>query len=528
MMKKHFVVALCLMMLSQKQPESRAKTDYKRWLQQEVVWIISQRERETFLGLKSDRERDGFIRSFWDRRDPTPDTPRNEYKEEHYRRYEYAIRKFQEGMPGWHTDRGRIYILHGPPVKENFYTSDSRVGADGRTDSSRARTPNTIIWTYHRIANAKYYAGEINLVFQPSTGLSRQSFVLGESGTAQEKADQLARLFGPAADPTFLESDVRYRLVAAGPPAQLNVRGLDIPNSGLGEVTRYMEDLLRSPGEILEENTRLAEERERARQQMRESVMAQLSFGTVPIALATRSFIQEKWDHLVQVEVDVPRSELPKADRFELYCALIDSEGRVADEFVDTVAFPGDAQPVLRYMNSFTVASGDYTIKAAMRAPGGERLGLTQAPLHLDSGPVDGLTTSKLLLAGGVLPSQDSSAAMAGSVVVGDARLIPNRGSNFSARDSLFVYFQILLPDGHKFADADCSVSMSFISGDQIARRLEPRKITEANSVLPGIINFATAVPLEGFTPGDYILQVQVVDHVSRKFSIQRAPFTVR
>ena len=87
---------------------------YKKWLNEDVVWIISDQERAAFKQLSNDEERDNFIEAFWQRRDPTPDTEENEYKEEHYRRIAYANEHFAAGIPGWKTDRGRIYIMYGP------------------------------------------------------------------------------------------------------------------------------------------------------------------------------------------------------------------------------------------------------------------------------------------------------------------------------------------------------------------------------------------------------------------------------
>ncbi len=88
---------------------------YKRWLNEDVVYIITAEELDAFKHLTNDEERDQFIEQFWLRRDPTPDTPENEYREEHYRRIAEANEKFPAGMPGWRTDRGRIYIIWGPP-----------------------------------------------------------------------------------------------------------------------------------------------------------------------------------------------------------------------------------------------------------------------------------------------------------------------------------------------------------------------------------------------------------------------------
>ncbi|NIM58635.1 MAG: GWxTD domain-containing protein [Candidatus Aminicenantes bacterium] len=98
---------------------------YRKWLEEEVVYIISPKEKDVFLQLNSDKERDIFIEAFWKQRDPTPGTPENEFKEEHYLRVGYANTFFgrESTRPGWKTDRGRIYIILGKPIDIDRYES---------------------------------------------------------------------------------------------------------------------------------------------------------------------------------------------------------------------------------------------------------------------------------------------------------------------------------------------------------------------------------------------------------------------
>src|SRR2546423_8625843 len=83
---------------------------YKKWLDEDVRWIITDEERTAFKQLSNDEERDNFVEGFWLRRDPTPDTAENEFKEEHYRRIAYANEHYAAGIPGWKTDPGRHYV----------------------------------------------------------------------------------------------------------------------------------------------------------------------------------------------------------------------------------------------------------------------------------------------------------------------------------------------------------------------------------------------------------------------------------
>jgi GWxTD domain-containing protein len=97
--------------------KTQLPAQHKKWLEEEVVYIIAPLEKEVFLKLRSDRERDLFIEAFWKQRDPTPNTPENEFRTEHYRRINYANHFYGRSapLPGWKTDRGRVYIKLGEP-----------------------------------------------------------------------------------------------------------------------------------------------------------------------------------------------------------------------------------------------------------------------------------------------------------------------------------------------------------------------------------------------------------------------------
>jgi GWxTD domain-containing protein len=98
-------------------------TPYRKWLNEDVAYIITDRERAAFKSLTTDEEREHFVEQFWLRRDPTPGTVENEFKEEHYRRIAYANEHYASSIPGWKTDRGRIYITLGPPDEIDTHPS---------------------------------------------------------------------------------------------------------------------------------------------------------------------------------------------------------------------------------------------------------------------------------------------------------------------------------------------------------------------------------------------------------------------
>jgi GWxTD domain-containing protein len=111
----------------QQRPQEAVQNPYQKWLTQDVAYIITNEERAAFRALATDEEREHFIEQFWQRRDPTPGTAANEFKEEHYRRIAYSNENFAapDGLAGWKTDQGRIYIVYGPPDEKESHPSDN-------------------------------------------------------------------------------------------------------------------------------------------------------------------------------------------------------------------------------------------------------------------------------------------------------------------------------------------------------------------------------------------------------------------
>jgi len=164
-MKKKFIsfsIALSLISLvvwAAKISPSELPAKFKKWLEEEIGYIISPTEKDVFLRLETDRERELFIEAFWNHRDPTQGTPKNEFKNEHYQRINYANYNFGRGVPkpGWRTDRGRIYIILGEP-------------RDIERFSGEAQIYNSEVWFYQGLSKYGLPAG-FNLVFFQKGGV---------------------------------------------------------------------------------------------------------------------------------------------------------------------------------------------------------------------------------------------------------------------------------------------------------------------------------------------------------------------
>ena len=124
---------------------------YKKWLSEDVAWIITDEERKAFMLLSNDEERDSFIEAFWQRRDPTPDTEENEFKEEHYRRIAYANEHYAAGIPGWKTDRGHMYIVFGPADEIDSHPSGGSYERPQEEGGGETSTYPFETWRYRYI-----------------------------------------------------------------------------------------------------------------------------------------------------------------------------------------------------------------------------------------------------------------------------------------------------------------------------------------------------------------------------------------
>src|SRR5689334_23561924 len=193
----------------------------KNWLEQDVAYIITDDEKKTFLGLSTPEEREQFKENFWLRRDPTPDTIENEYREEHYERIAYANERFASGKPGWKTDRGRIYILYGKPDEIDDHPSGGTYERPFEEGGGTTQTYPFQKWTYRYLEavhrnNVELefvdpsLSGEYRLTIDPNEKdamlhIPGAGLTSDEEANGGDKSDRVAGLDG--GDPTRLGTD---------------------------------------------------------------------------------------------------------------------------------------------------------------------------------------------------------------------------------------------------------------------------------------------------------------------------------
>src|SRR6266545_3670190 len=171
------------------------ETPYRKWLNEDVAYIISDEERTAFKRLQTDEEREQFIEQFWLRRDPTPDSIENEFKEEHYRRIAYANENFASGIPGWKADRGRIYITYGPPDEKETHPSG---GTYERPSEEGGGTTSTFPFETWRYRYIEGIGTDIIIEFVDPT-------MSGEYRMTMDPSEKDALLYVPNAGLTLME-----------------------------------------------------------------------------------------------------------------------------------------------------------------------------------------------------------------------------------------------------------------------------------------------------------------------------------
>src|SRR6267142_461092 len=171
------------------------KKAYKDWLEKDVVYIITDEERKAFKKLQTDEERERFIEEFWRRRDPDPDTDENEFKEEYYERIAYANEHFSSGIPGWKTDRGRIWIMYGKPDERETHPMGGSYQRPSNEGGGSTSTYPFEMWFYRYLAGV---GSGVEIEFVDPTGS-------GEYRIARNPDEKDAMLNIPGAGLTLSE-----------------------------------------------------------------------------------------------------------------------------------------------------------------------------------------------------------------------------------------------------------------------------------------------------------------------------------
>jgi GWxTD domain-containing protein len=391
---------------------------YKKWLNEDVVWIITDEERAAFKQLTNDEERDNFIEAFWQRRDPTPDTEENEYKEEHYRRIAYSNEHFAAGIPGWKTDRGRIYIMYGPPDEIDSHPSGGTYERPMEEGGGETSTFPFEDWRYRYIEGI---GQEINIEFVDTC-------MCGDYHMTIDRSEKDALKFTPNAGLTLYE-----QMGLSNKAQRFSGGGLEQLGNGPDASSQTSKEFDR-----LETYAKLQAPPPVKFKDLEEIVNTKIITNLMPFDVRT-DFVKVTDDTvLVPVTIQMKYRDITFANKegvqrgtVNIFGRVSTLTGKVVQTFEDTaqVDVPAELLPKTAdnssvYWKALPLRPGRYKVEVAVKDVNGDRKGLWSRGIIVPEFSEDKLATSTLIVADLMepVPTKDVST---GNFVIGLNKVRP-------------------------------------------------------------------------------------------------------
>ena len=494
----------------------------KKWLEQDVVYIITEEEKAAFKRLTTDEERYQFIEQFWLRRDPSADTVENEFRDEHYRRIAYANERFASGKPGWKTDRGRIYITWGPPDQIESHPSG---GSYLRPPEEGGGTTSTFpfeTWRY-RYLEGEGLGNEVIIEFVDPT-------MSGEYRIAFDPAEKDALLYVPNAGLTDMEA----MGLASKADRFSNTDGTRLGQAMGGRGIRYNQF------ERLQQFVALQRPPQIKFKDLETVVNTKLSYNLLPFDFRT-DFIKITEDTvLTPITIQVHHKDLTFQNKegvqravVNVYGRISTITGRVAQIFEDVVSvdspeslFKQTLEKSSRYQKAVPLRSGLYKLELVLKDLNSGNVGTIYKGFSVPKYEEDKLAASSIILADDIQKLSLKQVA-AGQFIIGGSKVYPNLKDSFERNKTMAIYFQIYnLVLDEKTHKPSATIEYVLKKGDkEISRFMEEQdKLAGASQQM----TLEKLYPLNNLDPGRYSLVVNVTDNLSKRTISPVARFEVR
>ncbi len=492
------------------------KKAYKDWLEKDVTYIITPEEQKAFKKLATDDEREKFIEEFWRRRDPDPDTDENEFKEEYYERIAYANEHFASGIPGWRSDRGRIWIMYGKPDERETHPSGGPYDRPSYEGGGMTTTYPFETWFYRYLPGV---GSGIEIEFVDPTGS-------GEYRIARNPSEKDAMLNIPGAGLTLSEelglSTKADRVTSMGQFGMNNYqRAQDSPFARL----QLLADLSRAPQIKFNDlasavNTGVIEENP-------------LNFD-----LRVDFFRQSDERVITAFTIQTENRDLSFTDsgglqqaRINIFGRITSVAGRRAGIFEDPVITTATTQELTdakerksAYQKAVALVPGTYKVDVIVRDVTSGATGVRHVGFTVPKYDAQKLSTSTLVLASKLESLGDQPAV--GQFVIGQTKVIPNVSGIYRRGQPLGVYLQIYNA-GIDQTTLRPAVDVEYVlmkDGKEIGKQPETwQGLSDAGQRL----TLARLIDSQRLTPGYYELTIQIRDRVSGQALTPSAKFSI-
>ena len=512
---------------SDNQLKKELESPYKKWLDEDVIYIISPEERHSFLHLATNEEREQFIEAFWQRRNPDPDSPENTFKEEHYRRIAYANEHYASGIPGWKTDRGKIYIMWGPPDEVDSHPTGGNWDRPQDQGGGSTSTYPWETWRYRHL-DGEGLGENVELEFVDPTST-------GEYHITMDPSEKDALLHVPGAGLTTAESmgtaDKSSRFT--------NTDGTNMAES--------------QPGE----NGQSAQNNEFSRLELMANIMRPppVKFKDLE-AISTSRLVRDqlKFDYrfdflritsdtvLVPVTVQIPVRQLSFQEKdgvdsasMNVFARITTLSGRIVQTFEDTLRADYPVSLLQKslgtsriYQKAIPLSPGLYRLDIVVKDINSGNVGVVNTRLAVPRFQDDELSSSSLILADDIQRVSTQDIGL-GQFVLGDVKVRPRLDQTFAENDSIGIFLQVYnLKVDDKTHKANASVEYRVTKDKETVPTLKfsipADKVPEHGEEM----TIENRITLASLPPGKYQLSVAVTDNLANQTITPTTDFTVK
>jgi GWxTD domain-containing protein len=495
-------------------------SQYRQWLNEDVIYIISPEERNAFLQLDTNEEREQFIEQFWLRRSSNPDLPDNDFKEEHYRRIAYANEHYASGIPGWKSDRGRMYIMWGPADEVDSHPSG---GTYDRPMEEGGGSTTTYPWETWRWRYLEGIGENVILEFVDPSGS-------GEYHLTMDPSEKDALLHVPGAGLSLLES----MGMASKTDRFTRSDGTNLPTA-MGGTPASMDEFNR-----LELYSKVQKPPEVKFKDLEAIVTARIVRDQLKFTWRTDFMKVTNDTVLVPITIQVSNGQLNFQSKDGIHSATMNVfgrvstlTGRVVQTFEDPVSkdFPDSLfQQSLKlqsiYQKAVPLRPGLYRLDIVIKDVQSGNVGVVNTRLAVPRYADEKLDASTLILAD-QLEHVPAKQIGTGQFVLGSTKVRPRLNSDFTTSDRMGIYLQVynLKPDDktHK-----SSATFQFTVKKGAEQVLQFKETSEEMKQTGDQVTIERWLPLASLAPGKYTIEINANDGISNQSISKTADFTVR
>jgi GWxTD domain-containing protein len=503
---------------------------YKTWVDQDVRWIITDQELQAFKHLSNDEERDQFIENFWLRRNPNPDSPENEYREEHYARIAYANEHFAAGKPGWKTDRGHLYIAYGKPDSIDSHPSGGSYERPMDEGGGNTSTYPFEIWHYRYLEGI---GDNVDVEFVDTC-------MCGDYHMTIDRSEKDALKHVPGAGETMSEQQGQSSKAdrfSQGGLEQLGAGPMSSQNQSkqFDRLDRYAK-IMAAP-EIKFKDL--------------ESFMATSKILTGPPFLfdVRTDYVKVTNETvIVPLTLQIRNKDITFTNKDGVAMGTVNILGRVSNlnhkpiqTFEETVNVQVPSELLARTQNNVSVywkalplRPGLYKIDIVIKDVNNpDHIGTWRRSINVPKYDDDKLAASSLILADQMerVPSKDIGS---GNFVIGNTRIRPRVPSGIAApvtfhrAQNLNFWMQVYnLGIDQKSKQNGATIDYQVVDTDNNTTVLQTQELTSKTNPNSDQVTLERSMPLASLQPGKYKINITVNDGVSGQKIAESAPFVV-